>query len=88
MQTKAEIIAGYKEQHNVLSEAYYAGTSGLTKVEFDQQHATIWDGMRIALVAAGYVTEPADTTLHFLAGGSNANQRLAVIEDFLAGKYP
>jgi len=45
MKTKQQIIAKYKKQHDELSQAYYTGTSGLTKEEFDRQHGQNWDNM-------------------------------------------
>ena len=36
MRTEAEIKADYKETHDLLSDLYYAGLSGLTKEEFER----------------------------------------------------
>lgn len=58
MPTEAEIKANYKAQHDALSEGYYAGTSGLTKEQFDQQHGQIWSDMEATLIAAGYLIPP------------------------------
>ena len=58
MLTEKEIKATYKSQHDSLSESYYAGTSGLTKEEFDQQHGQIWDDMKSEFIAEGYLAIP------------------------------
>lgn len=58
MPTEAEIVSNWKEQHNILSDAYYAGTSGLTKEEFDSQHGAIWEMMESELIEAGYKQIP------------------------------
>jgi len=59
--TEAEIRAYYQELHDTLSADYYAGTSGLTKEEFDIQHGQIWTDMQAALIADGYIPEPKPT---------------------------
>jgi len=59
MPTEAEIKAKYKVQHDTLSASYYAGTSGLTKEEFDFQHGKIWSDMEAELIAEGYLTSPS-----------------------------
>ncbi len=51
--TKEEIIALYKQEHDELSEAYYSGTSGMTKEEFDLAHGKVWSGMEAELIANG-----------------------------------
>lgn len=58
MPTEAEIKAKYKMLHDELSDAYYAGTSGLTKEEFDFQHGKVWTDMETELIAEGYLTPP------------------------------
>lgn len=58
MPTEAEIKAKYKALHDTLSESYYAGTSGLTKEEFDLQHGQIWNDMRGELIQYGYIIPP------------------------------
>lgn len=58
MPTCEEIRANYKAQHDILTESYYAGTSGLTKEEFDTQHAQIWANMEAELIAAGCLPPP------------------------------
>lgn len=58
MATEAEIRAKYKALHDTLTDAYYSGTSGLTKEEFDQQHGKIWDDMEAELRAGGFIAEP------------------------------
>jgi len=55
MPTEAEIKAKYKKLHDDLSESYYAGTSGLTKEEFDAQHGKIWADMEAELITEGHL---------------------------------
>jgi len=88
MPTEAEIKANYKAQHDTLSSAYYGGTSGLTKEQFDQQHGVIWDAMKQELIANGYLTE-AIPPLAFSASppGTAIGQRLTNIEDFLSERF-
>ena len=59
--TEAEVKTYYKALHDDLSESYYAGTSGLTKEQFDYEHAKIWDDMQKELILEGYIIvgEPA-----------------------------
>lgn len=61
MPIEAEIKAKYKKLHDDLSDAYYGGTSGLTKEEFDIQHGKIWGDMETELIAEGFMLplEPA-----------------------------
>lgn len=56
--TAEKIKTKYKTLHDELSEAYYAGTSGLTKEEFDLQHGKIWADMEAELIAEGYRQPP------------------------------
>ncbi len=60
MITEKQIKSKWKEQHDILSNAYYAGTSGLTKEEFDSQHGAIWEMMESDLIEDGYriIPEP------------------------------
>lgn len=58
MTTEIEIKAKYKKLHDDLSEAYYGGTSGLTKEEFDIRHGKVWADMEAELIAEGYLTPP------------------------------
>ncbi|MBA7577926.1 hypothetical protein ES708_19782 [subsurface metagenome] len=51
MKTEKQIKTRYKKLHNKLSERYYAGTSGLTKEEFNRQHNKIWKDMETELEA-------------------------------------
>ena len=48
----------YKAIHNKLSSSYYAGTSGLTKEQFDQVHGDNWAAMDAELIAGGYLNPP------------------------------
>jgi len=57
--TAEEIRYKHKALHDELSDAFYAGTSGLTKEEFDLQHGRIWADMEAELIAEGYLTPPA-----------------------------
>lgn len=57
MPTEEEIRADYTQQHNTLTTSYYAGTSGLTKVQFDAQHIQIWNDMVAALLAIRVYTD-------------------------------
>jgi len=59
MPTEAEIRDNYKDQHDVLTKSYYEGTSGLSKAQFDQQHAQVWADMETELLAGGYLVAPA-----------------------------
>lgn len=52
--TEAEIKKHYKNLHDELTAAYYSGVTGLTKEQFDQQHAGIWEALDLELIAAGY----------------------------------
>lgn len=88
MPTCEEIRANYKAQHDTLSESYYAGTSGLTKEEFDTQHGAIWNAMEAELIAQGCISPPNGNPTNythptFTASGGNANTRLTAIETFL-----
>jgi hypothetical protein len=56
--TEAEIRAYYQQLHDELTANYYAGTSGLTKEQFDTQHAQIWSDMETQLIAEGYLESP------------------------------
>lgn len=58
MVTREGIRAKYKKLHDDLSEAYYGGTSGLSKEEFDFQHGKIWSDMEDELIAEGYSSPP------------------------------
>ena len=55
MANEAEIRAKYKEYHDLFSESFYSGTSGLTKERFDTQHGQIWANMEADLIAAGFI---------------------------------
>ena len=48
-----------KAAHDKLSAAYYAGTSGLTRGQFTQQHGKIWSDLEDSLRAGGHTTKPA-----------------------------
>jgi len=89
MASEAEIRASYKLQHDELSADYYAGTSGLTKEEFDTQHGQIWNDMESELIAEGY-RQPPPEPLVFTASppGMAIGQRLNHIEEFLGRAYP
>ena len=52
MPTISEIKIKYKALHDELSESYYAGSSGLTKEEFDLQHGKMWSDMEAELKTA------------------------------------
>ena len=56
--TEKEIKAHYQKLHDELTEAYYGGTSGLTKEEFDLQHGKIWADMELELIAGGFIEPP------------------------------
>ena len=58
MPTEVEIKTRYKKLHDDLSEAYYGGTSGLTKEEFDIQHGKVWNDMEAELIVEGYLSPP------------------------------
>jgi len=58
MPTEQERKAKYQKLHDDLSKAYYGGTSGLTKAEFDAQHSQIWSNMEAELIAGGFMTAP------------------------------
>jgi hypothetical protein len=45
MREKERLIEGAKFFHDALSAEYYSGKSGMTKEEFDLQHAAVWDGL-------------------------------------------
>jgi len=84
MATEAEIKAYYKAFHDELSEAYYGGTSGLTKEQFDLQHGQIWDDMTAELIAEGYLMPPAEPLVFTSSPpGTAIGVRLNNIEDFL-----
>lgn len=87
--TEAEIKAKYKARHDTLSESYYAGTSGLSKEEFDQQHGKIWDDMRKELISYGYITPPKPRP-HFEKSppGLALGEKLKRVEEFLAKVHP
>ncbi len=89
MLTEAEIRAKYKKLHDELSDAYYAGTSELTKEEFDIQHGQIWADMEAELIAAGY-RQPPPEPLAFTASppGTAIGKRLNNMEDFLKRLHP
>jgi len=65
MITKKQIKDNWKKQHDILSAAYYAGKTGLTKAEFDSQHGAIWEMSESELIEAGYkeIPQPARDTL-------------------------
>jgi len=73
--TAKEIKAHYKELHDTLSKAYYDGSSGLSKEEFDLQHAQVWTDMEAELVAGGYLIQPGPSELEKLKG------RVKALED-------
>lgn len=52
---KEEIITRYKALHDELSTAYYDGSSGLPKGEFDDQHGEIWIDMKQELIDEGFL---------------------------------
>jgi len=56
--TEKEIKDKAKQDHDTLSASYYAGTSGLTKEQFDLQHGQIWDDMTTELLAEGFIKPP------------------------------
>ena len=53
-----EIRVNYTKQHDILSKAYYGGTSGLTKEQFDTQHGKVWSDMDVELKIASDYVEP------------------------------
>ena len=55
MAIEVEIKAGYKEYHDLLSSSFYGGKSGLTKEQFDLQHALNWTNMENELIAFGFI---------------------------------
>lgn len=64
-ENKAELTRSYQKAHAELSDAFYAGETGLTKAQFDFQHGKIWSGYEAALIAAGH--RPAPTLPRDLA---------------------
>ena len=58
MPTEKEIKSKYQKLHDKLSSSFYAGTSGLTKEQFDLQHGQIWADMEAELIAGGFITPP------------------------------
>ena len=74
-----EIRAKYKKQHDELSEAFYAGTSGLTKEEFDLQHGKVWSDMDIEIKIASDYVEPVPPR-NALAEITKLEERIAALE--------
>ena len=58
MLSEKQIRENWKNQHAILSRAYYSGTSGLTKEEFDSQHGACWEMLESELIEAGYKQLP------------------------------
>jgi len=88
MPTEQEIKANYKQLHDVLSESYYDGTSGLTKEEFDFQHGQIWNDMEALLIVEGYIT-PSELVGFTPSNPTSAPPvRIEHIEDFLGSQFP
>lgn len=89
--TEEEIRAHYKELHDTLSASYYAGTSGLTKEEFDLQHGHIWADMKAELTPEGY-EPPPDPSIYnhpkFYARQGNSAEKINNIEQFLSTLSP
>ena len=56
--TGNKIRAKYKVLHDTLSEAYYGGTSGLSKEKFDTLHGQVWKNMEDELISEGHLTIP------------------------------
>jgi len=89
MTPAAEIRATYKALHDELSESYYAGTSGLTKEEFDTQHGQIWANMEAELIAEGHLQPPPEPLVFTtLPDVTASGQRLLHIEKFLQRAHP
>ena len=79
MLPEKEIKSNHKAQHDTLSKAYYAGTSGLTKEQFDVQHGKVWTGMETELIAGGYLTIP-EPPRDLEAELDNLKERLGKLE--------
>lgn len=77
--TEAEIIADAKKAHDDLSAGYYAGTSGLTKEQFDALHGSVWQRLASDLIAAGHratAVEPRDLAREI----DSLKERVAILE--------
>lgn len=85
--TEAEIKKHYKDLHDELTAAYYSGVTGLTKEQFDQQHAAIWDWMQQELIAAGY-KEPPVPPFDAEAEIGALKQRVNTLENVAWPKQP
>lgn len=79
MLSEKQIIAKWKKQHDILSEAYYAGTSGLTKEEFDSQHGAIWEMLESELIEAGYI-QPREPARDLQAEIDSLKNQLATLD--------
>ncbi len=82
METQKEIEARYKQQHNKLTKSYYSGKSGLTKDEFDAQHAKIWGDMEAELIANGFreAPKPPEPTRDLIQEIDDLKARVGKIE--------
>ena len=58
MATIKELKTVFKTTHDTLSASYYAGTSGLTKEQFDTEHAKVWKDLDIAVKGASDYVAP------------------------------
>lgn len=56
-----EIKAKFSGKHDDLTKSYYGGESGLTKDEFDTQHAKIWSDMDAEIKTASDYIKPIPT---------------------------
>jgi len=66
--SKAEIIAKYQRLHDALTNTYYSkkrsvGVTEQEQMDFDREHAAIWNNCENALIDAGYLTKPSDNKL-------------------------
>ena len=77
-----EIKATYKALHDELSEAYYDGTSSLTKEEFDLQHGKIWADMEAELIAVGYL-KPPEPVSDLVAEINELKARVKLLEELI-----
>ena len=85
MLTDKEIEGKYKKLHDELSISYYAGTSGLTKEQFDLQHGKVCADMEVELIAGGFlppIEPPVDWKAKWV-GASTPDEKLAVIAERL-----
>ena len=56
--TEQKIRNKYTKLHDKLTASHYGGTGGLTKEQFDTQHAKIWTDMETELITGGFIQPP------------------------------